>query len=78
MQDAHEFLTSVLDQMRCLSPQLQMRAASMGRVYSCPVEDNMVFKIQKTRTCKRYNYTITNAFGLPTFLKTITGIKPCR
>ncbi|XP_045925927.1 ubiquitin carboxyl-terminal hydrolase 37-like isoform X2 [Micropterus dolomieu] len=51
-KDAHEFLTSVLDQMRCLSPQLQMRAASMGRVYSCPVEDNMVFKIQKTRTCK--------------------------
>ncbi|TNN71807.1 Ubiquitin carboxyl-terminal hydrolase 37 [Liparis tanakae] len=51
-KDAHEFLTSVLEQMRCLSPQLQMMAASMGRTYSCPVEDHVVFKMVNTRTCK--------------------------
>ncbi|XP_044073895.1 ubiquitin carboxyl-terminal hydrolase 37-like isoform X2 [Siniperca chuatsi] len=52
-KDAHEFLTSVLEQMRCLGPRLQGMAASMGRVYSCPVEDHLVFKMQNTRTCKR-------------------------
>ncbi|KAE8301090.1 hypothetical protein D5F01_LYC01246 [Larimichthys crocea] len=51
-KDAHEFLTSVLDQMRSLCPQLQAAAASEGRIYSCPVEDHLVFKMQKTKTCK--------------------------
>ncbi|XP_035847886.1 ubiquitin carboxyl-terminal hydrolase 37-like [Sander lucioperca] len=52
-KDAHEFLTSMLEQIRCLSPRLQVMAASMGRSYSCPVEDHMVFKMVNTRTCKR-------------------------
>ncbi|XP_039672041.1 ubiquitin carboxyl-terminal hydrolase 29-like [Perca fluviatilis] len=50
--DAHEFLTSVLEQMRSLAPLLQEAAASMGRRYACPVEDHMVFKMENTRTCK--------------------------
>ncbi|XP_032397569.1 ubiquitin carboxyl-terminal hydrolase 37 [Etheostoma spectabile] len=52
-KDAHEFLTSMLEQIRSLSPRLQMMAASLGRSYSCPVEDHMVFKMVNTRTCKR-------------------------
>ncbi|XP_059215963.1 ubiquitin carboxyl-terminal hydrolase 37-like [Centropristis striata] len=52
-KDAHEFLTSILDQMRCLSPQLQVMAASMDTTYSCPVEQHMVFKMLNIRTCKR-------------------------
>ncbi len=58
LQDAHEFLTSVLEQMRCLGPQLQMTAASVGTTYSCPVEDHLVFKMANTRTCKRYDHTV--------------------
>ncbi|XP_031148544.1 ubiquitin carboxyl-terminal hydrolase 37-like [Sander lucioperca] len=50
--DAHEFLTSVLEQMRSLAPLLQEAAARMGRRYTCPVEDHMVFMMENTRTCK--------------------------
>ncbi|KAA8587645.1 hypothetical protein FQN60_016507, partial [Etheostoma spectabile] len=49
--DAHEFLTSLLEQMRSLAPRLQRAAACMGRRYTCPVEDHMVFKMENTRTC---------------------------
>lgn len=59
VQDAHEFLTTVLDQIRSLSPDLQMIAACKNNVYSCPVETYMEFRIQNTRTCKRYSYTVT-------------------
>ncbi|KAI4800775.1 hypothetical protein KUCAC02_007073 [Chaenocephalus aceratus] len=52
-QDAHEFLTTVLDQMRAVAPQLQDIAARLGRVYRCPVEDHLVFRMQNTRTCRR-------------------------
>ncbi|XP_042245790.1 ubiquitin carboxyl-terminal hydrolase 37-like isoform X1 [Thunnus maccoyii] len=52
-KDAHEFLTSVLDQMRSLSPSLQETAANMGTRYTCPVEDHLVFKMENTRTCSR-------------------------
>ncbi|XP_044232218.1 ubiquitin carboxyl-terminal hydrolase 37-like isoform X4 [Thunnus albacares] len=52
-KDAHEFLTSVLDQMRSLSPLLQETAANMGTRYTCPVEDHLVFKMENTRTCSR-------------------------
>ncbi|KAK9541597.1 hypothetical protein VZT92_001629 [Zoarces viviparus] len=51
-KDAHELLTSVLEQMRWLSPMLQAIADSMGKSYSCPVEDHMVLKMVSTRTCK--------------------------
>ncbi|KAI4788218.1 hypothetical protein KUCAC02_035996 [Chaenocephalus aceratus] len=51
-QDAHEFLTTVLDQMRAVAPQLQDIAARLGRVYRCPVEDHLVFRMQNTRTCR--------------------------
>ncbi|XP_018522530.1 ubiquitin carboxyl-terminal hydrolase 37 [Lates calcarifer] len=52
-KDAHEFLSAVLDQMRSLSPLLQEHAAGMGRRYTCPVEDHLVFRMENTRTCKR-------------------------
>ncbi|XP_036980858.1 ubiquitin carboxyl-terminal hydrolase 37-like [Acanthopagrus latus] len=52
-KDVHEFFTSVLHQMRSLDAQLRMTAASMGRTYSCPVEDHMLFKMRNIRTCKR-------------------------
>ncbi|XP_035535009.1 ubiquitin carboxyl-terminal hydrolase 37-like [Morone saxatilis] len=52
-KDAHEFLTSVLDQIRSLSPHLQVVAASTGRRYTCPVDDHLVFRMEHTRTCKR-------------------------
>ena len=60
LQDVHEFFTSVLHQMRSLDAQLRMTAASMGRTYSCPVEDHMLFKMRNVRTCKRYNYTVAH------------------
>ncbi|XP_044232217.1 ubiquitin carboxyl-terminal hydrolase 37-like isoform X3 [Thunnus albacares] len=52
-KDAHEFLTSILEQMRSLSPSLQETAANMGTRYTCPVEDHLVFKMENTRTCSR-------------------------
>ncbi|XP_049453913.1 ubiquitin carboxyl-terminal hydrolase 3-like [Epinephelus fuscoguttatus] len=52
-KDAHEFLISVLNQMWSLSPTLQNTAVCMGRKYTCPVEDHLVFKMENTRTCKR-------------------------
>ncbi|KAI4799867.1 hypothetical protein KUCAC02_016406 [Chaenocephalus aceratus] len=52
-KDAHEFLTTVLDQMRGVAPQLQDIAACLGRAYRCPVEEHLVFRMQNTRTCRR-------------------------
>ncbi|KAK5880427.1 hypothetical protein CesoFtcFv8_023457 [Champsocephalus esox] len=52
-KDAHEFITSVLNQMRNLSPLLQDMATCMGLTYTCPVERNMVFQMENIRTCKR-------------------------
>ncbi|KAI4799989.1 hypothetical protein KUCAC02_016527, partial [Chaenocephalus aceratus] len=51
-KDAHEFLTTVLDQMRDVAPQLQDIAACLGRAYRCPVEEHLVFRMQNTRTCR--------------------------
>ncbi|KAK1903690.1 Ubiquitin carboxyl-terminal hydrolase 37, partial [Dissostichus eleginoides] len=51
-KDAHEFLTTVLDQMRSVAPQLQDIAACLGRGYRCPVEEHLVFRMQNTRTCR--------------------------
>ncbi|XP_071330085.1 ubiquitin carboxyl-terminal hydrolase 37-like isoform X1 [Trachinotus anak] len=51
-KDAHEFLTAVLQQVRCLGLQLQVLAPSIDRTYSCPVEDHLVFKMLNTRKCK--------------------------
>ncbi|KAL7388463.1 hypothetical protein ABVT39_014433 [Epinephelus coioides] len=45
-KDAHEFLTSVLNQMWSLSPMLQNTAACMDRKSTCPVEDHLVFKME--------------------------------
>lgn len=53
VQDAHEFLTTVLYQIRKLSPLLEQIAASKGKRYTCPVEEHLVFKMQTTRTCRR-------------------------
>ena len=53
LQDAHEFLTSMLEQMRCLAPQLRMLAARMDRTFNCPVEAHFAFKMQNGRMCTR-------------------------
>ncbi|KAK1887565.1 Ubiquitin carboxyl-terminal hydrolase 37 [Dissostichus eleginoides] len=50
--DAHEFLTSILNQIWTLSPLLQDIAAYMGTGYTCPVESNLVFRVENIRTCK--------------------------
>ncbi|CAK6955039.1 ubiquitin carboxyl-terminal hydrolase 37-like isoform X4 [Scomber scombrus] len=52
-KDAHEFLIIFLDQLRSVSLLLQEEAAVMGRIYTCPVEDNFMFKMENSRTCKR-------------------------
>ncbi|XP_067460627.1 ubiquitin carboxyl-terminal hydrolase 46-like isoform X3 [Thunnus thynnus] len=52
-KDAHELLTTLLDQMRSLSPALQEAAARVGRSYRCPVEDHFEFQMKNTRICKR-------------------------
>ncbi|XP_034540865.1 ubiquitin carboxyl-terminal hydrolase 37-like [Notolabrus celidotus] len=51
-KDAHEFLSSVLQQIRSLDPQLQNLAATMDQTYTCPVEKHIAFTIENTRTCK--------------------------
>ncbi|CAK6960786.1 ubiquitin carboxyl-terminal hydrolase 37-like [Scomber scombrus] len=52
VEDAHEFIIAVLDQLRNLAPLLQRKAALMGTIYRCPVENNFIFKMTSTRTCK--------------------------
>ncbi|CAJ1057896.1 ubiquitin carboxyl-terminal hydrolase 37-like isoform X5 [Xyrichtys novacula] len=52
-KDAHEFLIAVLGQMRDLAAPLRQVAYILGRSYRCPVERNLVFKMQNTRKCKR-------------------------
>ncbi|XP_047455203.1 ubiquitin carboxyl-terminal hydrolase 37-like isoform X2 [Mugil cephalus] len=51
-KDAHEFLISVLNQIQSLSPALKEAAARFGTSYTCPVEDNLVFWMENSRTCK--------------------------
>ncbi|XP_051905844.1 ubiquitin carboxyl-terminal hydrolase 37-like [Hippocampus zosterae] len=58
-KDAHEFLTSVLDQMRNLKPAQQKLATKIGKAYCCPVEEHFVFKMQNIRMCLRCNMTFT-------------------
>lgn len=53
VQDAYEFLTTVLAHMRGLSPLLHKVASHLGTGYTCPVESHLVFKMDITRTCKR-------------------------
>ncbi|XP_053189580.1 ubiquitin carboxyl-terminal hydrolase 37-like [Scomber japonicus] len=51
-KDAHEFIVTVLDQLRNLAPLLRQEAALVGRKYRCPVEEHFIFKMESTRTCK--------------------------
>ncbi|XP_074541937.1 ubiquitin carboxyl-terminal hydrolase 37-like [Halichoeres trimaculatus] len=51
-KDAHEFLTSVLDQIRSLAPLLHNQAAGLGRKYRCPVKKHLLFKMETIRTCR--------------------------
>ncbi|KAK2824066.1 hypothetical protein Q5P01_021241 [Channa striata] len=51
--DAHKFLTSVLDQMRNLTPLLSETTAVLGTTYNCPDEEHLSFIMLKTRTCNR-------------------------
>ncbi|KAL7395117.1 hypothetical protein ABVT39_010365 [Epinephelus coioides] len=53
-KSAHDFLTTVMDQMRSLSPLLREVAASVGGSYRCPVEKHLMFEMQTTRTCQRH------------------------
>ncbi|KAL0966150.1 hypothetical protein UPYG_G00291550 [Umbra pygmaea] len=50
-QFACTFLKVVLYQMREKAQVLQAVAASMGGTYTCPVENNFLFKMARTRTC---------------------------
>ncbi|XP_019744269.1 ubiquitin carboxyl-terminal hydrolase 37-like isoform X2 [Hippocampus comes] len=59
LQDAHEFLTSVLDQIRNLKLAQQKLATKMGKAYYCPVEEHFVFKMQNIRMCLRCNMTFS-------------------
>ncbi|CAJ1064537.1 ubiquitin carboxyl-terminal hydrolase 46-like [Xyrichtys novacula] len=52
-KDAHEFLTAVLGQMRDLAAPLRQVASILGRSYRCPVESNLLFRMQNCRKCKR-------------------------
>ncbi|XP_077474439.1 ubiquitin carboxyl-terminal hydrolase 12A-like isoform X2 [Stigmatopora argus] len=58
-KDAHEFLTSVLNQIRNLNTVQQKLAIKMGKTYKCPVEEHFVFKMQNIRMCLSCNYTFT-------------------
>ncbi|XP_034535470.1 ubiquitin carboxyl-terminal hydrolase 37-like [Notolabrus celidotus] len=51
-KDAHEFLSSVLQQIRSLGPQLQYLAATTDQTYTCPVKKHIEFTMENTRTCK--------------------------
>ncbi|KAJ3590732.1 hypothetical protein NHX12_008681 [Muraenolepis orangiensis] len=53
-KDAHEFLISVLKQVRTPSSLLWSAALDTpGRSYTCPVEAHLLFHMLNTRTCKR-------------------------
>ncbi|XP_077590675.1 ubiquitin carboxyl-terminal hydrolase 37-like [Stigmatopora nigra] len=58
-KDAHEFLTSVLNQIRNLNTVQQNLAIKMGNTYKCPVEEHFVFKMQNIRMCLSCNYKFT-------------------
>ncbi|XP_058481990.1 ubiquitin carboxyl-terminal hydrolase 26-like isoform X2 [Solea solea] len=51
LQDAHEFLTCVLDMMKSQSVKLQKSACFMGLSYTCPVNAHITFQMLSTRTC---------------------------
>ncbi|XP_027140494.1 ubiquitin carboxyl-terminal hydrolase 37-like isoform X1 [Larimichthys crocea] len=77
-EDAHEFLTSVLDQMRSLSSLLQVNAANMNRRYICPVKRHLVFEIEKTRTCNKSQSWSTNVSVEETHLARAWHSRPCQ
>ncbi|KAA8594424.1 hypothetical protein FQN60_011559 [Etheostoma spectabile] len=51
VQDAHEFLSCVLDQLWCVSSDLQVEACNKGYSYTCPVDANITFQMLSTGTC---------------------------
>ncbi|XP_059206977.1 uncharacterized protein LOC131986166 [Centropristis striata] len=51
-KDAHEFLSSLLNQMKSLNFDLQESAINMGFKYTCPVDAHITFQMLSTRTCK--------------------------
>lgn len=59
-KDAHEFLITILNYIRNLKPELEMKAAINNKSYSCPVDNHMAFTIKNTRTCKECGDTSTS------------------
>lgn len=64
VQDAHEFLISVLEQLRSLSVDLQVAALDRDVSYTCPVNAHIAFQMLSMRTCKGYEYPATDSFIL--------------
>lgn len=52
MQDAQEFLNSILERLRSLSEILNRVADSMNVSYTCPVDAHIGFQMLSTRSCK--------------------------
>lgn len=52
VQDAHEFLSCVLNQMRSPSPYMDLTADETGIGYTCPVDAHIMFETLNIRSCK--------------------------
>lgn len=57
VQDAHEFLNTVLQQLSSISRELKSVADEKKLTYTCPVEAHIRFQMLNTRHCKRYENT---------------------
>ncbi|CAG04746.1 unnamed protein product [Tetraodon nigroviridis] len=50
-QDAHEFLSVVLQQLSSISGEMKSAAAAKTLSYTCPVEAHITFQMLNTRQC---------------------------
>ncbi|XP_034431122.1 ubiquitin carboxyl-terminal hydrolase 37-like [Hippoglossus hippoglossus] len=56
-KDAHEFLTSFLEHIERLNPVMTELSNKTEKVYKCPVQVHLSFKMQNTRTCRRCGHS---------------------